>query len=267
MKTRILLTGDDGYNSIGTRLLIAVLRNQFDLTVVGTKHQQSAVGGYLNVHDGCDFGETTLEGVRALWVDGAPCDAMEFAHGFFKDPFDYVISGINLGENVGIATVSSGTVCAAVRSVALKLAPKAIAISWTTPPDFYFKKHDETESIDSYLSHPGETAGKVLKLAMSESLYGARMLNINLPRGIPKGVRFTHLSQYVDECYPPITIDEQAMRFSYPVTEIKRGTKDHTQDVEAMAAGFISLTPMNAEWTDELLYRKLAKKVVAWESL
>lgn len=267
MKTRILLTGDDGYNSIGTRLLIAVLRGQYDLTVVGTKHQQSAVGGYLNVRSGCAYGETTLEGVRALWVDGAPCDAMEFAHGFFKDPFNYVISGINLGENVGIATVSSGTVCAAVRSIALKVAPKAIAISWTTPPDFYFKKHDETEPLTGYMSHPGETAGKILKTVLSEELFGARMLNINLPREIPKGVKVTRLSHYVDECYPPVEIEEQSMHFAYPITELERATTDHTKDVEAMAAGFISITPMNAEWTDELLYRKLEKKVVGWESL
>ncbi len=153
---RILLTGDDGYNSIGTRLLIHLLKDSYELVVVGTKTQQSGVGGLLHLKEGCTYGETCLDDIQAFWVDGSPGDAMEFAHGYFKAPFDYVISGINLGENVGPALVASGTVCAAVRALGLDVAPHAIAISWTTPPDFFFKKHDETDSLSQYLEHPGE---------------------------------------------------------------------------------------------------------------
>ena len=44
-KKRILLTGDDGYQSLGTRLVAHVLRENYDLTIAGTVSQQSAVGG------------------------------------------------------------------------------------------------------------------------------------------------------------------------------------------------------------------------------
>ena len=49
---RILLTGDDGYNSLGTRLLIYFLKDRYELAIAGTKHQQSGVGGHVNVLKG-----------------------------------------------------------------------------------------------------------------------------------------------------------------------------------------------------------------------
>ncbi len=265
IKKRLLLTGDDGYNSIGTRLLVHSLAQDFDLTIVGTKEQQSAVGGMLHVKEGCAYRETSLDGIRAFWVDGAPADAMEFAHTYFPKGFDVVISGVNLGENVGISTVSSGTVCAAVRSIALRVAPQAIAISWTTPPDFYFRKHSETEALDAYLPHPGETAGRVIKLALAQNLFGAKLLNINLPKNTPKGIKFTRGSHFVDECYPPISLDRDKNRFNYPFTEMKRRNQDLTKDVEAMSAGYIAITPMNADWTDEMLFAKLENVETKWE--
>lgn len=44
-KKKILLTGDDGYDSLGTRLLVRGLRDEFDLKIAGTKDQMSGVGG------------------------------------------------------------------------------------------------------------------------------------------------------------------------------------------------------------------------------
>lgn len=264
-KKRLLLTGDDGYNSLGIRLLIHFLRDDFDLTVVGTKDQQSAVGGMIHVREGCSFGETKLEGIRALWVEGSPGDAMELSHSFFAEPFDYVISGINQGENVGNAVVSSGTVCAAVRSLVLNVAPRAIAISWSTPPEFYFRKHRVEDSIEEFLAHPGKAATKAVRLAIEADNFGARMLNINIPRGVPKGVVFARPSETVDECYPPITIDRDNGRFKYPIVELERKSQNLTKDVEAMAAGFVTLTPMNADWTDETLFAKLSREKLQWE--
>jgi 5'/3'-nucleotidase SurE len=46
---RILLTGDDGYNSIGTRLLVHALKNEHTLQIAATKSQQSGVGGQLSL--------------------------------------------------------------------------------------------------------------------------------------------------------------------------------------------------------------------------
>ncbi len=68
----------------------------------------------------------------------------------------------------------------------------------------------------------------------------------------------------MDNCYPPIEINESTMRFSYPFTELDREKKDLTKDVEAMAAGYISITPMNADWTDDQLFTTLQDRDIEW---
>src|SRR4030043_988938 len=127
---RILLTGDDGYNSLGTRVLIHHLKDKYDISVVGTKVQQSGVGGKLTLDRSFKWGLKKVDGIEAIWVDGTPVDAIEFAQGYFKKPFDLVISGINWGENVTPALISSGTFSAAVRALGVKIAGRAIAMSY-----------------------------------------------------------------------------------------------------------------------------------------
>ena len=160
----LLLTGDDGYNSIGTRLLIHFLKKDHTLTVVGTRTQQSAVGGKLSIRQGCNWVETIVDGVKAFCVDGSPADAMEFSYAKFDKQFDLLLSGVNLGENIGVATISSGTVCAAWRGLGFEVAKQAIALSWVTPPDFYFHSHSDSDSLDEFIVNPGamvkETLGK-----------------------------------------------------------------------------------------------------------
>jgi 5'-nucleotidase len=154
---RILLTGDDGYNSIGIRLLIEALKDNHELRIAATKHQQSGVGGMLSLEDKYrEWGETTIDGVPAIWVDGTPVDAISVAQGYFEKPFDLIISGMNLGINAGSAIISSGTYSAAIRGMGINLAPKAIVLSWVTPPEFWRKKHDENEDLSPYLEYPGK---------------------------------------------------------------------------------------------------------------
>jgi len=259
----ILLTGDDGYNSIGIRLLIHYLHKEHKLTVVGTKTQQSAVGGKLHVKDGCAYTQTKLDNIDAYVVDGAPADAMEFANVWFKEKrFDLIISGMNLGENISSGMISSGTVSAAVRAYGLELAPKAIAISWYTPGDFYFKKHDETESLAGYLDHPGESLKKTIELCIKHNLWDAKILNINLPKKPASEIRFTHINLNINDSYPPPHIQKDQQRFAYPFEMLPRATTDLSLDSAAIEAGYISITPINPDWTEYDLYEKMKNDVL-----
>ena len=145
MKKRILLTGDDGYQSVGTRLVIRALGGQADITIAATKSQMSGVGGHVSLKSGASWGEDTVDGVKALWVDGYPADVMELVAGNYP-PFDYIVSGLNLGANVGPG-FPSGTVAAAVHRVALHIAPKAIILSWHVGKEHYLRPHDVRESL------------------------------------------------------------------------------------------------------------------------
>lgn len=253
---RILLTGDDGYNSIGIRLLIRALHKDYDLTIAATKEQQSAVGGKLNVKHGGTWNETIVDGIQALWVDGTPSDAIECANVRYPK-FDLTISGMNMGENVGFGTVASGTVSAAQRAIAVELSPKAISTSWMTPPEFFFMKHDETEDIGKYFDYPGDALKQVVLLAIKEEMWGARMLNINLPKTKPNSILFTRFLPNANDGYPPVTVRDSDQTYAYPFEEGERTETNKHYDVAALVAGYIAITPQTPDWTDEKVYKKV----------
>ncbi|MFZ5845389.1 MAG: 5'/3'-nucleotidase SurE, partial [Patescibacteria group bacterium] len=190
---RILLTGDDGYNSIGTRLLIQALKSDFELSVIATREQQSGVGGKVSVVGGGKWGQAQVDGVPAIWLDGTPCDCMECAKEFYPQPFDLIISGINLGVNIGGSIISSGTFSAAYRGVCLGVAPRAIAISWDVQYHLLYRNHSGKESIRKFYNYPGKTVAKLLRQAMMHNFWDSPLLNINLPAQPTSRARFTKL--------------------------------------------------------------------------
>ena len=144
---RILLTGDDGYNAIGTRLLVHFLKHEYQLFITGTKNQQSGVGGTKILKKELAWGEDTVDGVRAIWIDGTPVDSIECAKEYYKQSFDLVLSGINLGLNVSGSLISSGTFSAAFHAINLGIAPRAIAMSLEVPANNFRKKHKKSEDV------------------------------------------------------------------------------------------------------------------------
>ncbi|MEP7166946.1 MAG: 5'/3'-nucleotidase SurE [Candidatus Woesebacteria bacterium] len=253
----ILLTGDDGYNSIGTRLLIHFLKKDHTLTIAGTKTQQSAVGGRLSIKHGGTWFETIVDGVQAFCIDGSPADALEFSHVKFPHKFDLILSGVNLGENVGVGIFSSGTVCAAWRGLGLEVATHSVALSWVTPPDFYFHAHDANESITEFIENPGKMVKETIDIMFKQQFWNSKFLNINFPSTYTESRVFTRLTPSIKECYPPLTINEQTNEFSYPFTEVQAETTDSKYDIVNLHQGKISITPMSADWTDDKLYTSL----------
>jgi 5'-nucleotidase len=257
-KKRLLLTGDDGYNSIGTRLLIRALQDDFSLQVAATKHQQSGVGGQMSLEKGGEWGETEVDGVPVFWVDGSPVDAMECAQAYFSQPFDLIISGVNMGPNASSATISSGTYSAAVRGMGVGLAPRALAMSWDAPASFWFRKHDANEDISSYFKYPGDVLRPLISLILREDLWGAPLLNINLPQQASNTIRFTKILKDITRYFTyPITVDPATHHFSYDRKPINILEKNLRYDVAAMAQGHISITPCAFDMTHFSTFARL----------
>lgn len=140
MKKRLIITGDDGYNSPGIRALARLLKDEWEVTIAATRNQQTAVGGAMSLNSGFAWERTEFEGVETYIVDGTPVDAVELATSYLEEPYDLLLSGINLGSNIGPGVFTSGTVSAALRGMGTSLAPKAIAFSWEAPAEMYTKK-------------------------------------------------------------------------------------------------------------------------------
>ncbi len=257
-KKRILLTGDDGYNSLGTRVLISQLKNEYDLFVVGTFQQQSGVGCKLSLTDGFDWGSSEVDGVPALWVKGAPGDGIELAASYFEDSFDLVISGVNWGANLGTALFSSGTVGAAQRALAVELAPRAIAFSWDLPVSSYFIDHGTVESAEEFFAYPGSQLLPLIKWVQQENYFGVPLININLPAKQTREVRITKCYPSIKDIYTYLEKPEFAGKLGghYTYTGQRQDKKnvDLMYDVSAVDEGYISVTPCQAHFTDTFAF-------------
>jgi 5'-nucleotidase len=263
---RILLTGDDGYNAIGIRLMVHLLKNEYELLIAGTKEQQSGVGGKLSIFSGGNWGTSSVDGVKAIWVSGTPGDAIECARSFYRQKFDLAISGINLGLNV-CDCFTSGTVAAAWRSVKLNLTDRAIAFSWDAPVALYNHDHKGKEKITDFLTHPGAAAKKVLNLAIKNNFWNSSLLNINFPKKLTKKIKFTQFLPHISDYYPDIDLYQGSQKkYSYPkVGAIKESFKaPDSFDAWAVNNGYISLTPCTPDLGDLSVYQKHSGKEITF---
>lgn len=262
---RILLTGDDGYNSIGTRILIHLLKDNYKVFVAATLGQMSGVGGHISLKNGGKWGMTEIEGVNVFWVDGYPCDAIECIPGNFDMPYDLVISGINMGMNIGGSIVSSGTYSAAIRAVNLQIAPRAMVMSWHCPKTFWTQKHSGDEDVSQYLIYPGSSAQKIFDKALKEDLWGAEILNINFPSEPSSKVRFTQGLSDVKKFFRyPTPLNQQNHEFNYPSSPLSDETQGMLEwDTGALLSGYISVSPHRITNLDQQVYKKMKDKEIS----
>lgn len=115
---RILLTNDDGIDSIGLHVLARAMRRFGDVVIVAPDREfsgASAALGALHLIQP-EVQRAHVDGIDDAWaVTGPPALCVMFARlGAFGEPFDLIVSGINPGANVGRSVYHSGTVGAAL---------------------------------------------------------------------------------------------------------------------------------------------------------
>ena len=244
---KVLITGDDGKSAVGTRVLVKLLKGKYELCIAETKTQQSGVGGKLHLGEEMDWGEHTIDGVKAVWLDGAPMDAVELAYVYFGHDFDLVISGVNLGANIAGGVFSSGTYAAAFRAFDIKMAKKALVLSWDVAYDKYLLDHNTISDIETYIEYPGTEVNKVIELIIKNDFWGCDLLNVNFPE---KRVKETNTVKFVKPlpCLKDFydyehMLDKENHRFKYPKDFQKRAHSSLECDGGAVRAGYITITP------------------------
>ena len=115
---RILVTNDDGIDSIGLHVLARAMRPFGDVVIVAPNTEYSGAGAALGALHLIqpEVRKARVEGIDESWaVTGPPALCAMFARlGAFGRPFDLLVSGINPGVNVGRSVYHSGTVGAAL---------------------------------------------------------------------------------------------------------------------------------------------------------
>ncbi|MEX0774584.1 MAG: 5'/3'-nucleotidase SurE [Phycisphaeraceae bacterium] len=244
---RILLTNDDGIAAPGLAALYRAIADLGDIHVIAPAAVQSATSHAVTFHRPIgtrrqtvrdDAGNPLFEGTA---VEGRPADCVKLAlHHLVPKPIDLVISGMNAGANVGINTFYSGTVGAA-REAAICSIP-ALAVS------LHIAKRD---AID--WPRAAALARTVIDRIVSQPLEPQVMLNLNLPvlddGAQPRGLRVVPISTSpIVEEYS-FTDSAQGDRH-FMASEIFNFRHQHPDtDVEALFAGYMTLTPLLIDLT------------------
>lgn len=240
----ILLTNDDGYDAAGLVALRAAL--------VADGHTVSVVAPSGN-RSGSSVGITTQGSLRwravepdVIAVEGTPADCVRLALTTLRsDAPDLVVSGINFGQNVGSGTLSSGTVGAAL--TALNLGVPSIAFSQTVDAN------DVRGTVRYFPAAASFSARLVTELRALQSgllLPDAMMLNVNYPARSAADVRGAKLTrQGRSTLYSVVYTREgdRSVSIAFAPGIVEETIID--ADTSALAAGYISVTPLDGDWS------------------
>ena len=134
----ILLVNDDGFDSGLLQILCtAAARRGHRVTVCAPNTQQSAKSHAFTLGTPLKVMRDHMDGALDAWrIEGTPVDACRVGLlGLCEDRPDLVISGINAGYNVGLATFVSGTVGAAREAAFHGYPSMAVSLEPRTPAE------------------------------------------------------------------------------------------------------------------------------------
>jgi 5'-nucleotidase len=241
MALRILVSNDDGVYSPGIAALAEVAADFGEVRVVAPDVEMSSAGHSITAWRPLNYKRTQLKNVEAYRVNGTPADCVALGASNWED-IDVVLSGINLGSNVGHGIWHSGTLAAAKQAALMGL--RGIALSIPVPkeqPDFKTMRPAVSRVLDLLLPDAALT-----------------LVNVNFPHEKPKGMMWTRQSiRLYDGKVLPGEDPMGRKHFWFtviPITETDEGT-----DRWALERGYVSITPLRLDLTDE-------KKLAAMQS-
>tara|TARA_B100000686_G_scaffold351174_1_gene449170 strand:+ start:11534 stop:12361 length:828 start_codon:yes stop_codon:yes gene_type:complete len=180
---RILVTNDDGIDSIGLHVLARALTS-FGEVVIGAPDSEysgaSSSFGPLHLIRP-EMQRAHIEGIEESWaVTGPPALCVMFARlGAFGPPFDLVISGINPGANVGRSVYHSGTIGAAL--TARNGGITGVAVSQAVDEGGYLGQGLELMLKNQKWHTAAEVAALAVSSLVTNPLPEAEVLNLNVP--------------------------------------------------------------------------------------
>lgn len=236
-KPQILVCNDDGIFSPGIRALAEVADEFGTVEIIAPDRQQSAVGHAITVSTPLRSRSFQIDGrFHGQAVTGTPADSVKLGHDqLMKRKPDLVVSGINHGSNAGINILYSGTVSAATEGTILGY--PSIAISCTD--------YDE----DADLSGAKEAARKVIRFALNQGLPKGVTLNLNVPAGELKGIRWARQanSRYVEEFEG--RVDPNNRSYYWLTGRLQLLEEGDDIDINVLEQGYASLTPIQYDMT------------------
>jgi len=241
---RILLTNDDGIHAPGLAVLERIAaRLSDDIWICAPSEEQSGAGHSLTLtrpvrlkqHDAQRFS-----------VSGTPTDAVTMAlKKILPAPPDLILSGVNRGANLGDDVTYSGTVSAAfegalagVRSIALSQVYSAEGLGENVP----------FEAAEHWGEH-------VLRPLLDTPFADRKLVNVNFPPLAAEAVKGIRVVRQGFHDYARGSVVEGKDPHGFPYFWFGlhgiEHTAGHETDLEAIADGFVAVTPLRLDFTHE----------------
>jgi 5'-nucleotidase len=234
-RVRILVSNDDGYFAPGITLLAEALRQVGEVTVVAPERDRSGASNSLTL----DRPLTVRRAPNGYFsVNGTPTDCVHIAvTGLLDFTPDVVVSGVNLGANMGDDTIYSGTVAAAAEGYLLGIPSVALSLS-----------SKSGEHFESAIGIALQMLSRLKREPFSEPV----LLNVNVPDVAPamlRGIEVTRLGRR-HKAEPVVKLQTPRGETAYWIgpaggaADAGPGT-----DFHAVEAQRVSVTPLRMDLT------------------
>jgi 5'-nucleotidase len=245
--SHLLLTNDDGIDAPG----LAALRRGLDalgtVLTLAPDGNRSAIARSITIDRPLHAREARFgDGYAGYALDGTPADCVRAAAlGFFGERPAIVVAGANMGANLGDDVAYSGTVAAALEGALLGLPAVAISVLGRAPRHF---------------ADAAGLAAPIVARVLADGLPHGLVLNVNFPdlaAADVRGVRVTRLGcASVHERIVLETGDGEVRRYTIH-TEARDCANEAGTDFAALAAGYISITPLHFDLVDPQAFELL----------
>ena len=230
---RILIANDDGIYSPGIAPLAEVASKFGEVRVVAPDVEQSSAGHAITALRPLSYKRTPIGNFEAYRVNGTPADCVALG-AYHWEKVDVVLSGINLGSNLGNSMWHSGTLAAAKQATLMGLRGIALSVAVT-------RDEPKLEILKPSLE-------KVLAMLLPDRELS--LVNVNFPDKAPNGLRWTRQSvRHYDGKVVPGENPLGRKLFWFTVVPIE-GTEEGT-DRWAVEHGYVSMTPLRLDLTNE----------------
>lgn len=249
---RILITNDDGVNSSGIMAAKKAVEDLGDIDVVAPATQQSGIGHALTLFEPIRVTATNLpDGSEAFSVSGTPTDAVIIGiYELTDEKPELVISGINIGENLGRSELTtSGTIGAAMEAAVHDIPAISVSLQ-VTRGDIKF--HDGHVDVDF------DHASKILKRVSAKIIEkglpeGVDFVNLNIPsHPSTDDVKLSRLGERMYKIHIKKRLDPRGRPYYWidgdPVENDEKGTDVHMLKEERCA----TLTPISLDCTSNM---------------
>lgn len=250
---RILLTNDDGYQAPGLFVLEKIAaRFSDDIWVCAPAEEQSGAGHSLTLTQPVRLRQ---HAEKRFSVTGTPTDAVTMAlRKVLPEPPDIILSGVNRGANLGDDITYSGTVSAAIEGALAGI--RSVAFSQV------YSREGMADAVPFDAAE--EWGEKVLRPLIDTPFAPRTLMNVNFPP-VPaeqvKGIRVVRqgFHDYARGSLVEGT-DPRGYKYYWFGLHGIQPTPGHKSDLEAIDAGYVSVTPLHVDLTHDASLAALAKR-------